>query len=444
MAMATQEEVGQEFAGAPVFTPEGISVVSEVVYARGVREPRVVTTSHGPPGAAATIITHRRRAPVAVVQSCPILEEAEDAGGGGSCSALEELLTLSELREAVLQWLPCCDLARARRISRRFVGWADAALAAQRTPAIIGNAKRDYSRLEFTQQLDARSLSFRPVGSGSSGAPTADDCVQLDGRVFALRGSALCVAQLPNPDSDILDYAPPSPAVEPVSSPESSPRGTDRPTPQKARVSTEIVGTPTSPEQPEPLPGLVWEELLRIPNAGVGQNAHERSFHRLRVGGRLCVDQDGALLLIGGGVEQTVAPPPLVVRDLGGARAAAEVAAAMEGTGGTSLGITAQVLRVDPSTGLWQRLPDLLEPRRDCVVATLPDGALVVAGGAGMHGALASAEILDSDVSGLRTFAHARARARTPWLTHLRCELRSGANGLHCHPWRTRERQRAQ
>ena len=54
MAMATQEEVGQEFAGAPVFTPEGISVVSEVVYARGVREPRVVTTSHGPPGAAAT------------------------------------------------------------------------------------------------------------------------------------------------------------------------------------------------------------------------------------------------------------------------------------------------------------------------------------------------------------------------------------------------------
>ncbi len=458
----------QEFKGAPVYTAEG-AVGTEVVYARGVREPRgerytssVVTTSHGPPGAPATMITHRRRVPV--VASRVVLGE-EDAGD--PCSALVELLMVPELRDAVLQWLPCCDLCRARRICRRFSVWVGAALAAQRAPAIIGNAKRDYSRLDFTQKLDPRKLSFQPVSSSaapsaSSGAPVADDCVQLGGRVFALRGSALYVAQLPTPDYEMLDSAPPSPAVEPVSSPERSQRETNLQTPQKARLTIELVGTPTSAAHPEPSPGLLWEELLRIPSAGdVRQSAHEQSFDRLRVGGRLCVDHDGALLLIGGGVEQTIVPPPHVARDVGAARAAAVNAAAMEGTRGTSLGVTAQVLRVDPSTGLWQRLPDLLEPRRDCVTATLPNGAVVVAGGAGIHGALASAEIFDPEVSGSRasihthTDQHAHTRARVHTRVHARVHGRgsqnagrrgdycSDANGRHCHPWRKRERLRA-
>ena len=399
-----EERRGRDFAGAPVFTPDGVA--SEACFARAVREPRgdralVVTTSHGPPGAAATTITHRRR------PAASALRLVLDNDAGDCPSALEELLMLPELRDAVLQWLPCCDLCRARRVSRRLFVWAGDALAVQRSPALVGNAKRDYAGLEFMQQLDPRSLAFKLVGpaapSSSATAPTADDCAQRGDQLFALRGSALFATQLPELGARKQECAPPSPAVEQVSSPERTPRGVDLLTPQKVGVDDEVVGTPASPEHLKAPADLLWDEVLRIPKAGVGQHGRERAFERLRVGGRLCVDHDGALLLIGGGVEQTAAEPPLVMREQldndGEVRAADEAAPAAT----TVLGVTAQVLRVDPSTGLWQRLPDLLEVRRDCVVAMLPNGAILVAGGAGMHGALSSAEILGPDVSGGRT-----------------------------------------
>lgn len=405
------EAHGREFAGAPVFMPDG-RVASEACFARGVREPRsdrsfVVTTSHGPPGAAATTITHRCRAPT-------LSPRTIDVGlSRGSSSPLEELLTLTELRDAVLQWLPCCDMWRVRRVSTKFFEWAASALAVQRSPAVLGNAQRDYSGLNFTQQLDPRCLTFKAVGpapADSSRALAADDCAQIGDRIFSLRGSVLSAAQLPAPHGEIPDCAPPSPVMEPVSSPEPSPRQTDLPTPRTASAVSGHNGAPASPVHPETSSELVWDEVLRIPAAG--QCGHKQAFDSIRVGGRMCVDQDGAILLVGGGKEHNVVQPPLVAREqagVDGVRAAAEAAAAVaDGHDRAFLGVTAQVLRVDPSTGLWRRLPDLIEPRRDCIVATLPDGALLVAGGAGMNGALSSAEVLDPDVSDSLIFMHAR------------------------------------
>lgn len=401
------EESRQDFDGAPVETPDGC-VASEVCFARAVREPArgrhlSVTTSHGPPGVAAITITRQCRTPASVMRPVHGVPQ-------GSCSPLEDVLMLTELREAVLQWLPCCDLCRARRVSRRFFAWADSALAAQRSPAVICNTKRDYSGLNLVQQLDPRQCAFTPVGLATTAAPAADDCAQVGGHVYALRGSVLHVAELPAADSETTARAPSSPVFEPMSSPERSPRGLNHSPPRTARPTAKLVGMPTSPSERLRMSSkLIWNEALRIPIPGVGK----QSFDHLRVGGRLCVGQDGALLVVGGGVEQDIGQPPVVPlgrHDVDAIRAAAEAAAAAVARDRASLSVTAQVLRVDPSKGLWQRLPNLLEPRRDCVVAKLENGALLVAGGSGTHGALASAEVFHPDVSDMQTYIYTRTR----------------------------------
>ena len=444
----------EDFAGAPVYLPDGSAPAAPVIcFAKAVREPRrgcdtIVTTSHGPPGAAATTITHRRPEPSQLSQLsqqqlpslCALLPPADEPGGGAS-STLEELLSLPELRDAVLQWLPCCDLFRARRISRRLLVWADAALAAQRSPAVVGNATRDYYGLELTQQLDPRGLAFATLGPpvpAVRGHRPADDCTQIGSRIFALRGSSLAVAELPElPEpGGTEDSSPASPVLEPVSSPEREPRdsGSQREsTPHKGGVGSLPIGTPTS-TRADRSPELVWRDgIFQIPAPGAGlRRSRAPSLDHLRVGGRLCAMRDGGLLLVGGGVDQTVAPPPAddlppldplppaaddldEMLDIGRARAARERAAAARADLAaaavlrqelqrrtTALGITAQVLRVHPSTGLWQRLPDLLEARRDCIVAALPDGGVLVAGGSDARGAIASAERYDPIVSRFR------------------------------------------
>ena len=109
------------------------------------------------------------------------------------------------LRELLLSWLPLCDLFRARRLSARFKGWAEAALEAHGSVAVLCNATRDYDSLDFAQRLDCRSLRWSLLGElPKSSAPDrrhqlADSCAQVGDQLFALRGSTLAVTTVPAP-----------------------------------------------------------------------------------------------------------------------------------------------------------------------------------------------------------------------------------------------------
>lgn len=150
------------FSAVPVYIAPSATAEDDTdrpVFGRAVREVWDVQTSHGPPGAAATTITRKveraRAFPVEdTVEEMPALTRSccQD-----DCSALEELLAVPELRELLLSWLPLCDLFRARRLSARFKGWAEAALEAHGSVAVLCNATRDYDSLDFAQRLDCRS-----------------------------------------------------------------------------------------------------------------------------------------------------------------------------------------------------------------------------------------------------------------------------------------------
>ena len=94
-------------------------------------------------------------------------DEREDDGQqqgqqGGEASALEELLALPELREAVLRFLPLCDLCRGRRISRDFRGWCGALLPSLPTVTVFCNKDVDYSGLDYATRLEPQTLRSAP------------------------------------------------------------------------------------------------------------------------------------------------------------------------------------------------------------------------------------------------------------------------------------------
>ena len=400
------------------------------VFGRAVREVWDVQTSHGPPGAAATTITSKVRelATAQLDRVEELVAPPRSCCQDNDCSALEELLAVPELRELLLSWLPMCDLARSRRLSRRFKGWGEAALEGHGSVAVVCNAMRDYESLDFAQRLDPRTLRWSLLGelpkssdvSAARRHQLADDCAQVGDQLYALRGSTLDVTTMPELDSHAEEKKesggspPASPVVEPPPSPErvDSDEASQivevlAATPQNTPASLAF-GTPEAGERA--LNELTWHERSQLPAPPLDQpfsNAISTLKH-VRCGGRLCAIDGDRLLLIGGGVDRIapLLPPPQLedldedLLDMGRverpraprrAHAAAEATAAQRPA--VTLGATAQVVTFSTATGLWERFPSMLEARRDCAVALLPDGWVMAAGGSSGSGALSSAEI---------------------------------------------------